>query len=123
MNRLDQKNMLEIILTAENFSDYYNHLHTLSVLENNTSDILSELKNFKANLVATEQKLETEKKSLENFLTELDQKIGLLEERSYAKKNLLKESRNSEAKFSSLVAQLKAEQNTINADIVNLEKQ
>ena len=123
MNRLDQKNMLEIILTAENFSDYYNHLHTLSVLENNTSDILSELKNFKDNLVATEQKLETEKKSLENFLAELDQKKVLLEERSYAKKNLLKESRNSETKFSSLVSQLKAEQNTINADIVNLEKQ
>lgn len=122
MNRLDQKNILEILLTADSFSDYYNHLHTLSVLENNTGNILSDLKNFKANLVANQQQLETEKKSLENFLDELDQKKELLEEHSYAKKTLLSESRNSEAKFSSLVSQLKAEQSSINSEIVDLEK-
>jgi len=122
MNRLDQKNVLEILLTAESFSDYYNHLHTLSVLENNTGKILSDLKTFQANLETNKAQLETEKKSLENFLTELDQKKESLEDRSNAKKILLKESRNSEAKFSSLVTQLKAEQSSINNEIVDLEK-
>lgn len=122
MDRMDQKNSFEIILSVDNFSDYYNHLHTLSVLENNTQNGLKELKEFKNNLEGNKKLLEEKKKSLENLLQELDEKKSIQEERTYAKQNLLKESRNSEAKFSSLVSQLKAEQSTINSDIVELEK-
>ncbi|HPA25716.1 MAG TPA: peptidoglycan DD-metalloendopeptidase family protein [bacterium] len=122
MDRLDQKNAFEILLSVDNFSDYYNHLHTLSILENNTGDILKELKDFKANLEANKKLLGEKKASLENLLQELDEKKSAQEERSYAKQSLLKESRNSEAKFSSLVSQLKAEQNSVNTDIVELEK-
>lgn len=122
MDKLDQKNAFEVLLSVDNFSDYYNHLHTLSILENNTGNSLKELKDFKANLETNKKILGEKKANLENLLQELDEKKASGEERSYAKQNLLKESRNSEAKFNSLVSQLKAEQNSVNADIVELEK-
>ncbi len=123
MNRLDQKTTVEIIFSVNSFSEYYNHLHTLSILQNDTGNLLGELKDFKANLEERQKELDEQKKSLENLVSELADKKSTLESRSYAKKSLLTESRNSEAKFKSLVAQLRAEQSAINADIIALEQQ
>lgn len=122
LNKMDQKNSVELILTVNSFSEYYNHLHTLEILQNNTSQALGELKQFKADLETHIAELENKKGSLENLITELDNKKSNLETRSYAKQSLLTESRNSEVKFQSLVAELKAEQSAINVDIVALEK-
>jgi len=122
LNKLDQKNSIEIILTVNSFSDYYNHLRTLEILQNNTRESLGGLKKFKADLAVHLKELGNKKDSLENLLAELNKKKINLTARSYAKQSLLTESRNSESRFKSLVAQLKAEQNAINADIIALEK-
>ena len=122
MNKMDKKTSIELVLTLDTFSDYYNHLHSLEILQNNTSQSLGEIKEFKSNLEINIANLEKKKKSLENLIAELEEKESSLSSRSYAKQSLLSESRNSESKFQSLVAQLKSEQNSINADIINLEK-
>lgn len=123
MNKMDKKTSVEMVLTLNSFSDYYNHLHSLEILQDNTSQTLSNIKDFKLNLETHIANLEKEKTSLENLIAELDEKQNGLLSRSYAKQSLLSESRNSETKFQSLVAQLKAEQNSVNADIISLEKQ
>lgn len=122
MNRLDQQTTVDLVLSFDSFSDYYNHLHALEILQNNTSAALGELKDFKKNLETNKIELDDKKKTLEKFKTELNDKKGNLSSRSYAKQGLLSESRNSESKFSSMVSQLKSEQAQINADIVALEK-
>ncbi|MBU4360700.1 peptidoglycan DD-metalloendopeptidase family protein [Patescibacteria group bacterium] len=123
MNKMDKKTSIELALTLDSFSDYYNHLHSLEILQDNTSQSLASIKEFKANLETHIANLEKKKKSLENLIAELDETQNGLLSRSYAKQSLLSESRNSEAKFQSLVAQLKAEQNSVNANIISLEKQ
>ncbi len=123
MNKMDKKTSIELALTLDNFSDFYNHLHTLEILQDNTSQSLASIKEFKNNLEIHIANIEKRRKSLENLITELDEKQNGLLSRSYAKQSLLSESRNSEAKFQSLISQLKAEQNSVNANIVSLEKQ
>ncbi len=123
MNQMDKKTEIELLLTVNSFSDYYNHLYTLEVLQNNTSQALVKLKSFKDSLEIQVAGLKKKKKTLENLKQELENKKTELSGRSYAKQSLLTESRNSEARFRSLVSKLKAEQASINAEIVALEKQ
>lgn len=122
MNRLDQQSALEVLLSTNSFSEYYNHLHTLSVLQSEAGQSIDNLGQMKKDLENTQAQLTEKQKQLEGFIVELDQKKDNLESRSYAKKSLLSESKQSEAKFKTLVAQLKAEQSTINADLIALEK-
>ncbi len=123
INRLDEKSSLEVILSADSFSEYYNHLHTLEILQDDTSDSLNEVKQFKADLEQHIASLEEKKKSIEKLIADIEVKKDSLASRNYAKQDLLQESSNSEAKFKSLVAELKAEQSQINAEIIALEKQ
>ena len=122
VNRFDQKSSIEVLLSVNTFSDYYNHLHSLEILQNKTKESLDDLKNFKANLEENIKKLDKNKASLTELMEELENKKNNLASRSYAKQSLLSESRNSEAQFQSLVAQLKAEQAQANAEILALEK-
>lgn len=122
MNKMDQKSPLEILLSTNSFSEYYNYLHSLSVMQGQAGETIATLKKMKEDLENTKKQLADKQKELENFLKELDRKKDDLAVRSYAKQSLLTESRQSETKFASLVAQLKAEQSAINADIIDLEK-
>lgn len=122
INLMDQKSTLEILLTKESFSDYYDYIHALEILQTKTSNSLGELKTFKENLNVHIASIEDKKIELEKFKKELESKKGALDSRNYAKIALLNESKNSESKFKSLVAELKAEQSDINADIVALER-
>mgnify|MGYP000611685502 CR=1 FL=1 len=119
----DKKTFVELALTVNNFSDYYNYLYTLEKIQNNTKKILNELKKFKADLEIHIANLEKKKRSIEKLIQELDNKKVALASNTHAKQNLLDESRNSESKFQSLVNRLKTEQSEINADIISLEKQ
>jgi len=122
INRLDKQNSLTLLLSVENFSDYYNHLHALNILQSGATQNLNGLKTFKAELETHITQLDEKKESLETLKSELENKKSSLDSRSYAKTSLLRESRNSENRFQSLVNQLKAEQSEINADIIALEK-
>lgn len=123
VNKQDQVTSIEMALTLESFSEYYNYLHTLSVLEENTGEVLEEIKQFKSEMEIHVAEQEKRRENLEKLKEELEVKQTAVQSNSYAKQSLLTESRNSEAKFQSLVEQLKSEQSAINADIVALEKQ
>jgi len=123
MNRMDKQTEIELLLTIDSFSDYYNHLHTLSIMQGQAGDSLHELKNFKDNLEEHIANMEKKKESLNDLKAELERKKSNLNSRTYAKQSLLSESRDSESKFKSLVAELKSEQAGINADIISLERQ
>ncbi len=118
----DQKSSIELILTLDSFSDYYNHLHSLGTLQDKTKQALEGIKEEKEKLENSKKQLQQKQAELANYLKNLENDKAQLDSRSYTKENLLAESRNSEVRFKQLVTELKAEQNAINSEIVSLEK-
>jgi murein DD-endopeptidase MepM/ murein hydrolase activator NlpD len=83
---------------------------------------LAALKALKQNLAETKSELENKKNKLVALKTTLENTKANLEDQQQTKVYLLRQTRNSERRYRNLVAQLKAEQNRINNEIVSLEK-
>lgn len=122
LNRMDRKNDLEVILTNSSIAEFFNEVKNLEVVQKEVADSLQRLKIFKAQLEQHRANLEVKKANLEDLKMELEASRDRLADQKGAKESLLADTKKSEAKFSSLVSKLKAEQADANADIVALEK-
>jgi len=118
----DRDSGLEILLGNDSLSDYFNNLHVLAVLQNQTKETLKELKDFKTNLTVLMAELEDKKMQLKNLKDKLEKNRAALEDQQATKQSILTQTRNSEARFQSLLSAAKAEQAAANADIAALEK-
>ncbi len=123
VHRDQQKtNLLEVLLSNENFSDFMAEVDRLETMQKNLVAGVKELENDKAEVEKT--KLELENNQVE--LTLLQDRLTVKEEELTGQKTikiaLLNETQGQEAKFQELLEQAKKEQEQINADIVYLEQ-
>ncbi|HOZ37059.1 MAG TPA: peptidoglycan DD-metalloendopeptidase family protein [bacterium] len=120
--QLDQKTDIEIVVMNESLADFFNQTQTIEKLQTEINDMLISLKKAKAELEQDKIDLEGKNTLLNDLKTKLEGRKANLEDQTDSKQLILQQTRSSEARYQSLINELKQEQNKINADIVFLEK-
>ena len=114
---------LEIFILNNALSDYFQDIDSL---ENISAAIEDNIEGIKRDKAQTEEKkitLEEEKTILEQLKLGLEQENDALLGQKTAKNILLDETKKNESKYQTLLKQARAEQASIDAEIVRLDKQ
>ncbi len=65
----DQKSLIEILVSEEKLSGFFDNLMNLEILNSETQKLLGEIKNLKTSLETQKQSLDDEKQDLENLVS------------------------------------------------------
>ncbi len=116
---------LQIFLSLENFSDLVFRFTYLKTLQQEDKKLLSQMKNTKGTYLAQKTQLEMLKQEKEDLKTQLEEQKQTLEnqqvdlgEQKNSKDYLLQVTKNQEANYQGLLAQVQAEQRAIE-DAIN----
>ncbi|MBI4414847.1 MAG: peptidoglycan DD-metalloendopeptidase family protein [Candidatus Kerfeldbacteria bacterium] len=121
LHRYEQRTMLEVSLTNETFSQFFNQLKYLQSIEAEAKRSLDRIQLLKADL--EQQRDEQQKKrdqQNEKRGVLVTEKSGLESQQAY-RESLLDDTKNSEQRFEGLLEQSKQEQLSANTDIQRLE--
>jgi murein DD-endopeptidase MepM/ murein hydrolase activator NlpD len=118
----DEKSYLEILLLNDSLADFFNAAKYIENLHDGLHDKLVDLKEVKGILDESLLSLNEKQHVLEEQKVSLREQQVKLEQQEYVKEELLTETRESEKTFRSLLEELKGEQESIDSEIVNLEK-
>ncbi len=116
----DQEAMLEIILKYDNFADIFNQLEYTENLQGEVSQVIKELNEVKAELNTNKTETEQIKSDLEVKKLDLDEQKLNLNKQNTLKQSLLKQTKNKESEYQSLLSQLEKEKQSILGDINQL---
>jgi len=119
----DEKSYLEILLMNDSLSDFFNEAKYIENLHDGLHQSVLELKKVVAALDSKLLSLNSKQKILEKEKFKLEEQQARLESQEQVKSNLLTQTRSNEQKFRNLLTNLKAEQESINSEIIVLEKQ
>lgn len=120
MHEKDQLSLIEILLSAEELSDFFNDLMQLEVLNSKNQELLKQIKDLKSYLENQEGKLDDEKTDLEKVL-----QIQLLQkkESETTKKetdSLLEQTKGKESEYQKLLTETQKRAAEIRARIFEL---
>lgn len=118
----DEQSYLEILILNDSLSEFFNAAKFIEDLHNGLYDKVQELKITSANLEKEVQSLVATKELLAKQKTDLELEQEQLDEQQLVKQQILDDTQANEARFRDLYADIKAEQNSINSDIVSLER-
>lgn len=107
INADKRKNYLEVLLTNNNFAQFYDQLQYTTNVYTNLGQSIKVLRLVKEDLQTKQKQVENKKKTYEILKVELEGKREKLEDQSKAKENLLVQTKSSELKFKTLLASLK----------------
>ncbi len=120
--RYEDKNEINIILANNSFSEFYDQIKYSSDLQEEMQRTSNRIKENGEKLAAQKAELDKQKDDLVGVLDRLDQTNQILGTQKADKSLLLAQTKQSEKKFQSLVAELKAAQASANAQIAAMEK-
>ncbi|OGH58959.1 MAG: hypothetical protein A2725_04410 [Candidatus Magasanikbacteria bacterium RIFCSPHIGHO2_01_FULL_33_34] len=123
INYESDKNYLEIIAAYDNFSDFYNRVQYLQVVEEDLGKSAKTLRLAKVDLEEKKDITETRKKSYEDLKIELDEKMDSYQEQIFNKENLLFQTKSSENAFQTLLNSLRTQYQAIEAEITSVERE
>jgi murein DD-endopeptidase MepM/ murein hydrolase activator NlpD len=123
INRYDQKDRLELLITHDSFSEIINDIRATSNLENQVSDSLNSIRETKSNLEREQNERERQKLELQTLQNDLEGTNANLDQQKEYKNSLLTDTKSSEQTYNSLLEQSKQEQLGADSDIRNLQEQ
>ncbi|MBI4598744.1 peptidoglycan DD-metalloendopeptidase family protein [Candidatus Uhrbacteria bacterium] len=118
----DQHSTIELLFGNDSFSDLFDQLEYLEIVNDELRQTLETAKASKQSLLAFRGDQEAKKASLEELSSELEAKMEQLERELQAKETLIVQTKASEAEFKNLLAELKEEQQGINNQIAALQE-
>lgn len=119
----DQKNYLEVLLTYKNFAEFYDELKNLESVNIDLGRSIKNLRLAKEDLLAKKNEADQTKKKYEALQADLTQKQQSLSEQSGNKQNLLVQTKNSEAKYQTLLTSLKKQYQSVENEVRSYEAQ
>lgn len=119
----DQKNYLEIMLTHEDFSDFYNELKSAESIYIDLGRSLHALKIAKDELSLKRAAVVEKKKQYEDLKISLEDKKDDLDGQADYKQHILTETQSSEKKFQTLLSSLKEQYQVIENEQRSYEAQ
>ena len=113
---------LEILLLNNSLSEFFNQLKYVEDLHGGLRQQLQEFKDDNSKLESERALLKEKEEKLDEQKQTVIVKRDILEDQERVKSQLLTSTKESEKKFRTLLADLKDEQRSIDAEIVSLEK-
>ncbi len=107
INADKQKNYLEVLLTNDSFSSFYNQLQYTVKIYQDVGKSVKILRLLKEDLQSKQAQVATTKKTYEDLKKELEGKKTNLQNQSDAKQQLLIATKSSESKYKTLLSSLK----------------
>jgi murein DD-endopeptidase MepM/ murein hydrolase activator NlpD len=121
LRRADVRAPLSVLLSGDSIGAYFSFRNQLTQLNGNMERILVSLRGNNEVLEASERALEAREDELVNLAERLGQEQVALDEEQDSKERLLTTTRRNEQRYQSMVADLKREQDAIEAEIVSFE--
>lgn len=104
---------LQILLTSGSASDFFTRLNYLKLAQAHDKKLIYDTQQAKADYANQKEIFEDKKKQIENLKSQLEAYSSQLDQEKANKQRLLAETKGSEAKFQSLLAQARAEYEAI----------
>lgn len=109
----DQKNYIEIMLTYNNFSEFYNELRSTESVYVDLGQSVKMLRLSKEELDIKVQQVGVKKQSYIDLQNQLETTKGNLGQQQFAKQQILVDTRSSEARYQTLLSNLKQQYSQI----------
>lgn len=123
LNYESDKNYLEVIAAYDNFSDFYNRMQYLQVIQEDLGKSAKTLRIAKTDLEGKKNNTEERKESYESLKIELSEKKKDYDEQAFEKENLLFQTKSSENAYQKLLENLRKQYQEIEAEIASVEKE
>lgn len=117
------RNMIEVLATHDTFSEFYNKLQYARTVEEDLGKNARVLRIAKEELEEKKKGTEARKLAYDDLREELEHKKKDLDGQSFAKQQLLSQSRSSELTYKTLLANLKSQYQSIENEITSIEQQ
>lgn len=118
----EQKNYFEIMLTYENFSDFYNELKETEDVYVDLGKSVKTLRVAKEDLEGRKVMVESKRATLAGLKVQLEDKKTSLNQQIGAKQNLLTQTKSSESKYQTLLSSLKQQYQVIESEVRTFEE-
>ncbi len=119
----DQKNYLEIMLTNNNFSDFYNDLKSLENINSDLGRSVRTLRLASEDLALRQKQVHSKQVVFQNLKNELEGKKESLTGQETMKASLLSQTKSSEARYKTLLSSLKNQYQVIETEQRTFEQQ
>lgn len=119
----NDRNYIEIAAANNSFSDFYNRVHELEVLEIELGGSVKMLREAKTDLENKKAQVESRKLAYDELNQSLKDKKNNLDNQLYLKQNLLVQTKNSEKKFSTLLSSLRQQYQNTESEISSAERE
>lgn len=123
IQRADQKNYLEIILTNDDFANFFNEVKNLENIYTDLGRSVKNLRLAKEDLDDKQKLVEEQKNKYQKLKDELVNKKADLADQLNVKQNLLAQTQSSEKKYQTLLDSLRKQYQVIEGEISSYEAQ
>jgi murein DD-endopeptidase MepM/ murein hydrolase activator NlpD len=123
LNYENDKNYIEVLAAYENFSEFYNRLQYLQVVEEDLGNSAKTLRLAKVDLEEKKVQTEERKESYDKMKESLDQKKKDYEEQIFTKEELLVQTWSSEKTYQTLLSNLRKQYQDIEKEISSVEQE
>ncbi len=119
-NELDQRTVVEAMLSSDNLSEFFDDLDSFSVLKGELNDELNSLRTIKEQTKKAQEKLEStrSKEEQEKFLREKEKKQT--ESYKQEQQRILKEVKVEEKEYKTVIAEKEAKKRAILSKMLNI---
>ncbi len=122
INRYDQQDPLEELVTHNSFSEIVSDIRSTSTIENQVTSALTNLQKAKNNLELEQADQERRKRELETLQQQVQQAVQLLNDQQTYKQNLLQQTQSSESQYGALLDQARQDQSNADSQIKQLQQ-
>ena len=119
----DQKTLLEVLVLNSSLGAFFDQLNYLEELEKALQNDIADLKIVKAELVRQQQNLASYRVQLVKSREEIELAKANLESEQQTKALILQQTRQSENRYQTLLAQTKEERTQANREVAELESE
>lgn len=123
MNDAESTSLVELVLSQNNFSDFFGDLEQIENFQKEININLTQLQALKKILEDEEVQKEAQKNNLENFKSKLVDQKQLVDINKTSKNKLLQDTKNKETVYKKLLADQLAKQQALENEISAYEEQ
>ncbi len=119
----DQTSQMEIILSSDNFSDFFSQIAYLDNLQNAVQEKVEQLRKLKSLLEEDKESMEAKKERLNELKEELNKEKYSLAGQREKREGLLGYTKGQEEKYQSMLSNIEAQKRSLLGDINRLRQQ
>lgn len=122
LHQEDKRDYLYILLSEPSFSQFFNQVFYLSELNNQLDQSVKAIESARDDVQEQHDITARKQELLKNLQTSLERKRAALDDQKKSKDLLLRETRSSEIKFKTLLAQLRGEYARTDQEVLELNR-